>query len=121
MSYIFTLPVTHILKVVSKISPKMSSDQIESERIWRESSKIEWSPPKNSQIVNFYTGKNVLVTGATGFLGKLLVEKLLRACPDIGTIFILVRSKKGEDEHTRVDKLYSDEVKATIFLKVKLL
>lgn len=82
----------------------------ESLRLMRETGEISWCPSENSKIAEFYKGKNVLVTGATGFLGKLLVEKLLRACPDIATVFILVRPKKGEDEHTRVDKLYSDQV-----------
>jgi fatty acyl-CoA reductase len=34
------------------------------------------------------------VTGATGFLGKVLLEKLLEACPDVGHIFVLVRPKR---------------------------
>ena len=33
-------------------------------------------------------------SGATGFLGKPLVEKLLRAAPDIGQITLLIRSKR---------------------------
>ncbi|XP_044260289.1 fatty acyl-CoA reductase wat-like [Tribolium madens] len=79
-------------------------------RLMRESGEIKWCPREKSQIADFYKEKNVFVTGATGFLGKLLVEKLLRACPDLGTIYILVRPKKGEDEHSRVDKLFSDPI-----------
>ena len=33
---------------------------------------------ENTEITKFYEGLNVLVTGGSGFLGKLLVEKLLR-------------------------------------------
>ena len=32
-------------------------------------------------IVEFYNGRDVFITGATGFMGKCLVEKLLRSIP----------------------------------------
>jgi fatty acyl-CoA reductase len=82
----------------------------ESMRLMRECGEVKWCPLEGSKIADFYKGKSVFVTGATGFLGKLVVEKLLRACPDLDTVYILVRPKKGEDAHSRVDKLYSDEV-----------
>lgn len=63
-----------------------------------------------SKIVEFYKDKCVFVTGATGFLGKILVEKLLRACNEIQTIYILIRDKKGKDIHTRMDEIYNDVV-----------
>lgn len=63
-----------------------------------------------SEIVDFYKDKCVFVTGASGFLGKILVEKLLRACEDIQTIYILIRDKKGKDIHTRMDEIYNDVV-----------
>lgn len=63
-----------------------------------------------SKIVEFYKDKCVFVTGASGFLGKILVEKLLRACEDIQTIYILIRDKKGKDIHTRMDEIYNDVV-----------
>lgn len=54
-----------------------------------------------SKVCEFYSGKNVLVTGATGFCGKVLVEKLLRSCEDIGKIYILIRKKKNATTHER--------------------
>lgn len=65
---------------------------------------------EGSEIVNFFNKKYVFITGATGFLGKLLVEKLLRTCPDIGGIFVLARAKKGKDLHLRLDEIYNDIV-----------
>ncbi|CAG0880705.1 unnamed protein product [Cyprideis torosa] len=53
-------------------------------------------------IVNFYRGKHVLVTGATGFMGKVLVEKLLRSCSSIGKIYLLMRPKKRQDIFQRL-------------------
>lgn len=83
-----------------------------------------------SEIVKFLRGQNILITGATGFLGrhcfyyyilykyvnsyfsgKLLVEKLLRCCKDIGNIYIIVRDKKGKDLQTRVDEYLDNWVK----------
>lgn len=54
-----------------------------------------------SKICDFYSGKNVLITGATGFCGKVLVEKLLRSCEEIGKIYVLVRKKKKATTHER--------------------
>lgn len=34
--------------------------------------------PYDSPITTFYAGKTVFLTGPTGFLGHLLLEKLLR-------------------------------------------
>jgi FlaA1/EpsC-like NDP-sugar epimerase len=50
---------------------------------------------RNSSIAEFYGGKNILITGATGFMGKVLVEKLLRDCLQVKCIYILVRMKRG--------------------------
>jgi alcohol-forming fatty acyl-CoA reductase len=55
-----------------------------------------------SEIEKFYAGKSVLVTGVTGFVGKVLVEKLLRSCGAIEKIFVLVRSKRGGKTRVRL-------------------
>lgn len=36
---------------------------------------------ETSGIAEFFKRKSVFITGATGFIGKQLVEKLIRSCP----------------------------------------
>ena len=36
-------------------------------------------------------GKRILVTGTTGFLAKVVLEKLIRTVPDVGRIVLLIR------------------------------
>ncbi|XP_026110595.1 putative fatty acyl-CoA reductase CG5065, partial [Carassius auratus] len=55
-----------------------------------------------ASISKWYAGKNVLITGATGFMGKVLMEKLLRSCPDVKALYILVRPKAGQSMSERV-------------------
>ncbi|KAL7127129.1 hypothetical protein ABFS83_14G234500 [Erythranthe nasuta] len=45
-----------------------------------------------NKIVEKFEGKTILITGATGFLAKILVEKILRVQPNIKTLFLLIRA-----------------------------
>lgn len=51
--------------------------------------------PEMDDIAKFYDSKGILVFGATGFVGKVLVEKLLRACENLKVVYIVVRGKKN--------------------------
>ncbi|XP_008295340.1 fatty acyl-CoA reductase 1 [Stegastes partitus] len=53
-------------------------------------------------IPEYFAGKNVLISGATGFMGKVLLEKLLRSCPDVRCVYVLVRSKAGQSPRQRI-------------------
>ncbi|XP_065348997.1 putative fatty acyl-CoA reductase CG8306 [Cloeon dipterum] len=68
-----------------------------------------------SAIQDFYKGCGIFVTGATGFLGIGLVEKLLRCCPDSGKIYLLVRPKRGKAIEERLE----DVGKNRVFEKLK--
>ncbi|KAG8232991.1 hypothetical protein J437_LFUL013655 [Ladona fulva] len=68
-------------------------------------------------IRGFFRDRCILVTGATGFMGKVLVEKLLRSCPEIRTIYLLVRPKRGNDVRTRLEELLNASVGTNINLK----
>ena len=46
------------------------------------------------QIKELYKGKTIFLSGTTGFIGKVVLEKLLRSTPDVKRIYIMVRTKK---------------------------
>ncbi|XP_039310287.1 fatty acyl-CoA reductase 1 [Solenopsis invicta] len=56
-------------------------------------------------ISTFYSGQSILLTGATGFLGKVFFEKVLRACPDVREIFLLMRPKRESNINERLKKI----------------
>lgn len=68
---------------------------------------------ETSAIAEFYQGRSIFVTGATGFMGKVLVEKLLRSCPAIDRLFILIRSLKGKSVESRLQELVNSQVPYT--------
>ena len=61
-------------------------------------------------VAEYYRGKNIFMTGATGFIGKVLIEKLLRCCPDVKGLYCLVRPKKGQDAETRLKEICRGQV-----------
>jgi fatty acyl-CoA reductase len=63
-----------------------------------------------SSIAEFYQDKSIFITGSTGFMGKVLVEKLLRSCPGIDRVYLLLRPSKGKDIACRLEELINNEV-----------
>ncbi|GAB4851490.1 hypothetical protein Ancab_030892 [Ancistrocladus abbreviatus] len=63
-------------------------------------------------IVKFLGGKAFFVTGATGFLAKVFIEKLLRTVPDVGKIYVLIKAKNKDAAFKR---LISEIINAEIF------
>jgi fatty acyl-CoA reductase len=64
----------------------------------------------SSPVRDFFREKNIFITGVTGFLGMALVEKLLRVCPDVGTVYVLIRPKKGKEVSARLEELTKNPV-----------
>jgi len=61
-----------------------------------------------SEIQSFYDGMTVFLTGATGFLGNLILEKLIRTCSGVKRIYVLIREKKGKTTEERFKELFND-------------
>jgi len=57
-------------------------------------------------LFKFYQGKHVLLTGCTGFVGKVLLEKVLRSLPETGKLYLMVREKKGMTKEQRFVKIF---------------
>ncbi|KAL3687060.1 hypothetical protein R1sor_013369 [Riccia sorocarpa] len=64
------------------------------------------------EIRKFLKDKSILITGATGFLGKVLVEKILRAQPEIKQLYLLVQPRGGVCPEQRVQ---SEILEAELF------
>ncbi|XP_043603762.1 putative fatty acyl-CoA reductase CG5065 [Bombus pyrosoma] len=65
---------------------------------------------KTNSLEEFYAGSGILVTGATGFVGVGLLEKLMRVCPRVAAIFILIRPKSNETIEQRFEKIIDDPI-----------
>ncbi|EOY09603.1 hypothetical protein QUC31_010428 [Theobroma cacao] len=63
-------------------------------------------------IVKFLRGKDFFITGSTGFLAKVLIEKILRTVPDVGKIFLLIKAKNRE---AAMERLKSEIINAELF------
>ncbi|CAK1546368.1 unnamed protein product [Leptosia nina] len=79
-------------------------------------------------VREFYKGKSILITGGTGFVGKVLLEKLLRDCSDVKAIYVLMRQKKGVPGEERLKELCNNKVfellhkkDPSVFSKLKFL
>jgi len=60
-----------------------------------------------SGVLEQLSGKQVLITGTSGFLGKVVLEKLIRTVPDIGGIHLLIRANKS---HADARSRFLDEI-----------
>lgn len=63
--------------------------------------------PHIMSIATYFNGKSLFITGGTGFIGKVVVEKLLRTCPNLKNIYFLIRPKKGQSCEERIDKIFT--------------
>lgn len=61
---------------------------------------------EKSPISEWYAGQSIFITGGTGYMGKVLVEKILYASPGVDKIYVLMRSKRGRSPEQRLEDMY---------------
>lgn len=59
-----------------------------------------------TEVQEFYKGKSIFITGGSGFMGKVLIEKLLYSCSELEEIFILMRPKRDKSIDDRLDEMF---------------
>ncbi|XP_040248978.2 fatty acyl-CoA reductase 8-like [Aegilops tauschii subsp. strangulata] len=57
---------------------------------------------ESSAVADCLRDKCILITGSTGYLGKLLVEKILRVQPVVKKLYLLVRAPDATSAEQRV-------------------
>jgi alcohol-forming fatty acyl-CoA reductase len=66
----------------------------------------------------FFKGKTILLTGATGFVGKAVLEKMLRSLSDLKWVYILLRPKKSISIMERLEQeVFSSESFEQMFMR----
>ena len=61
-------------------------------------------------LTDYFSGKSILLTGATGFLGKVILEKILRTFPNINCIYLSIKCNGSNSEDQAYDR-YKNEIK----------
>uniref|UniRef100_A0A7N0UZF3 Fatty acyl-CoA reductase n=1 Tax=Kalanchoe fedtschenkoi TaxID=63787 RepID=A0A7N0UZF3_KALFE len=69
-----------------------------------------------SSIVGFLENKTILVTGSTGFVAKVFVEKVLRIQPNIKKLYLLLRAA---DSASATKRLYDEILGKELFSVLK--
>ena len=61
-------------------------------------------------VTELYADRDIFITGASGFIGKCLLEKVLRSLNTSGRVFVLVRPKSGKSAQERIKDLTNAKV-----------
>ncbi|KRG04557.1 uncharacterized protein Dmoj_GI19138, isoform D [Drosophila mojavensis] len=68
-----------------------------------------------SPVQEYYKDKTIFITGASGFMGKVLLEKLLYSCHSLKEVIIICRPKRGKTPETRLEEMF----KLPIFQRIR--
>ncbi|XP_059627501.1 alcohol-forming fatty acyl-CoA reductase-like [Cornus florida] len=67
-------------------------------------------------VIQFLENKSILVTGGTGFLAKIFVEKILRVQPNLKKLYLLVRAT---DAKAALQRLHDEVIAKDLFRVLK--
>lgn len=95
---------------VNRVKWTKNKSAVKMEEICSASEKLNDVEDDLPSIANFLAGKNVFITGGTGFLGTVLIERLLSSTPDIGKVYVLIRDKNGHSASSRIERLMAKVV-----------
>ncbi len=59
-------------------------------------------------VLHTLAGKNILLIGVTGFIGKVWLAQLLNEMPQIGKIYLLIRRQRTTTSQRRFEKLFEE-------------
>ncbi|KAK7579869.1 hypothetical protein V9T40_000498 [Parthenolecanium corni] len=91
------------------ISPKCPIDPYELLGLRNfETKRIIPKEEVGTPVQEFFRHATIFLTGGTGFLGQVLIEKLLRCCPHINQIYVLVRVKRNRSPADRFETILQD-------------
>lgn len=72
-------------------------------------SKLGQEPRCWNNVGEFFANRSIFITGGSGFLGKVLIEKLLHDCPSIKNIYVMIRTKGTEPAQSRLLQLLESQ------------
>ena len=64
---------------------------------------------KSDRISETFNGERIFLTGGTGFMGKVFIERLLRLS-NVDKIYLLVREKRNKKPSERVEEIFQNPV-----------
>lgn len=65
-------------------------------------------PSGSFSVRQALTGKNILLIGVTGFIGKVWLAQLLSEVPNIGKIYLLIRRQRATTAQRRFERLFEE-------------
>ena len=68
----------------------------------------EKNNPKPFSVRQTLAGKNILLIGVTGFIGKVWLAQLLKEVPQIGKIYLLIRRQRTTTSQRRFEKIFEE-------------
>lgn len=98
------------MHLINSIDPKSSDPNNQDTKLALDMAKT--CSDDLTPVGRMFHGRSVFVTGASGFIGRVLLEKLLRSYQGIKNIYILMRTKKNQNP---MERLHKQLLRAPIF------